>query len=338
MKKITILGSGSWGTALAVMLNKTGHQVCLWSRTQQEAETIEADRENKEYLPGIPLTDGIRITHSREEAVKEAEILILAFPSRYMRQSIQPFCPLITPEQAIVNVSKGLEEETLLPLTKVLEECLPNNDICVLSGPSHAEEVGRDIPTVCVAASQKEGLAQLIQQEFQGPNFRVYTTTDVTGVELGGALKNVIALAAGMSDGLGYGDNSKAALMTRGMAEMSRLGMVLGGKEETFYGLSGMGDLIVTCTSMHSRNRRAGILLGQGKTLEETLQTVHMVVEGVNTAKAAYDLARRHKVRMPIVTEIYQVLFEQKDPRKAVLDLMLRDAAPERTEKDKSVL
>ena len=329
MKKIAVIGSGSWGTALAVMFDKYGHDTTMWSWQEEEAARLRLQGENKEFLPGIPIGKTLKITSFPKEAVAGVEIIVAAVPSKFVRVNMEKFAPFITKEQIIVNVAKGLEDETLLTLSEVIKSVLPENEVTVLSGPSHAEEVARDIPTACVIAAENEETAKMLQKEMMNPNFRIYTLTDIVGVELGGALKNIIALAAGMSDGLGYGDNTKAALMTRGMAEIARLGIAMGGKTETFFGLSGMGDLIVTCTSMHSRNRRAGILLGQGKKLSETLSEVHMVVEGVNTAKAALELSRKYNVRMPIITEINNVLFHGKDARQAVLELMARDRKKE---------
>ncbi len=329
MKKISVIGSGSWGTALAVMLDKYGHDVTIWSWKEEEARRIREDHEHREFLPGVRINESVKIETSPEKSIEGADIIIAAIPSKFVRLNMEKFAPYFKKEQIIVNVAKGLEDGSLLTLAEVIKDCVPQCEVCVLSGPSHAEEVGRDIPTACVVASHDEATAKMIQEEFMNPNFRLYTNTDVLGVELGGALKNIIALAAGMSDGLSYGDNTKAALMTRGIAEISRLGIAMGAKADTFGGLSGIGDLIVTCTSMHSRNRRAGILLGQGKTLDETLQEVHMVVEGVNTAQAAYHLSQKYNVNMPITSEINKVLFEGKDARKAVLDLMMRDKTSE---------
>lgn len=329
MKKIAVIGSGSWGTALAVMLNQYGHAVTIWSWKQEEAERIRSEGENKEFLPGVLVSKEIQIETEPEKAVADAEIVIAAVPSKFVRVNMEKFSPFLKKEQIIVNVAKGLEDGTLFRLSEVIREVVPQCETAVLSGPSHAEEVGRGIPTACVIACEKEAVSKMIQAEFMNPTFRLYTNTDVTGVELGAALKNVIALAAGMSDGLQFGDNTKAALMTRGMSEIKRLGMALGGRAETFAGLSGIGDLIVTCTSMHSRNRRAGILLGQGESLENTLKKVHMVVEGVNTAKAAFALSQKFHVDMPITQEINAVLFAGKNARQAVLDLMLRDKKDE---------
>lgn len=329
MKKVTVIGSGSWGTALAVMLAEHGHEVTIWSRRQEAVDELVERRTNEKYLPGVKIPAEIGATTDRAEAVAAAEIVILAVPSRAVRQTAKDFAPYFKKEQILVNVAKGLEEGSLLRLSEVIRECVPECEVCVLSGPSHAEEVARNLPSACLIASEKEETAKLVQREFMNPRFRLYTNTDMIGVEMGAALKNIMALAAGMSDGLGFGDNTKAALMTRGMAEMQRLGMAMGGKAETFSGLSGIGDLIVTCTSMHSRNRRAGILLGQGKSLAETLDTVQMVVEGVNTVQAACRMAEKYGVSMPITEAINAVLFHGKNVEDAVLELMTRDGKAE---------
>ena len=324
MKKVTVIGSGSWGTALAVMLAENGHEVFIWSRRQDAVDELLKERTNKKYLPGVVIPDSIQATTDRKEAVDGADIVILAVPSRAVAQTVRDFAPYLKTWQILVNVAKGLEPETLFLLSDVIKREAPQCEVCVLSGPSHAEEVARKVPTACLIACENEAVAKLVQEEFANPRFRLYTNTDLIGVEIGAALKNVMALAAGMSDGLGFGDNTKAALMTRGMAEMKRLGMAMGGKAETFAGLSGIGDLIVTCTSMHSRNRRAGILLGQGKSLQETLDEVKMVVEGVNTVQAACQLAEKYHVSMPITQSIYAVLFAGKNVEDAVLELMTR--------------
>jgi len=329
VKKVTVIGSGSWGTALAVMLQKHGHDVVIWSRRQDAVDEMQNDRENKTYLPGIALPEGMNFTTDREQAVKDAEIIILSVPSKAVRQTVTDFAPFFNEKQVLVNVAKGLEEGSLKRLSQVIQECVPQCEVCILSGPSHAEEVAREIPTTCLIASENEEIAKMVQNEFMNTRFRLYTNTDVIGVEMGAALKNVMALAAGMSDGLGFGDNTKAALMTRGITEMKRLGVEMGGKAETFAGLSGIGDLIVTCTSMHSRNRRAGILLGQGKTLEETLEEIKMVVEGVNTVQVACKVAKEHNVEMPITNAIADVLFGGKNTEQAVLELMSRDSKAE---------
>lgn len=328
--KIAVIGSGSWGTAMAVMLASRGHDIFLWSWIQEETDRLARDRENKEFLPNIKFPDTIYCTHDMRECTENAELIITAAPSPATRTTAKQLAPFVSEGQKIVNISKGLEEGTLLRLSEVYAEEIPQAVISVMSGPSHAEEVSRGLPTTNVVASDSIETAKTIQDIFMGDMFRVYTSTDIAGVELGGALKNVIALCAGISDGLGYGDNTKAALMTRGLAEIARLGTAMGAKQETFMGLSGVGDLIVTCTSMHSRNRRAGILLGEGKTLQETLDAVHMVVEGVNTATAAYELAEKYNVTMPIVTEAYNILFNGTNAREAVLNLMTREKREEK--------
>lgn len=328
MKKISVIGSGSWGTALAILLSKNGHNTVLWARSKEKAEKISESRENKEYLPGITLPDNIKVTYKDSDVLK-SDMIILAVPSKAVRKTAERFISYFSKNQIIVNVAKGIEENSLLRLSQVIKEVVPFCRVGVLSGPSHAEEIGKGMAAAVVAASENIKDAEEIQKTFMSPFFRVYTNTDIIGVEIGGALKNLIALAAGISDGLGFGDNSKAALMTRGVAEISRLGVAMGGNEETFSGLSGIGDLIVTCTSKHSRNRMAGIMLGKGMTLDETLKEVHMVVEGVNTAKAAYDLSVKYNVNMPITKEIYNVLFFGQDAKKAVVNLMTRDKTTE---------
>ena len=322
MAEIGIIGAGSWGTALAVLCVNNGHDVTVWSRTKR-------DHKKDSRLPGVEIPDAICFTTDLSEAMKGKGAVILAVPSPYIREVSGKMRPFTEKGQIIVNVSKGVEKSTLYTLSQIIEEEIPQAETAVLSGPSHAEEVAREIPTTCLIASENEEVAKMVQKEFMNPKFRIYTSTDVIGVEIGAALKNVMALAAGMNDGLGFGDNSKAALMTRGIAEMKRLGIAMGGKAETFAGLSGIGDLIVTCTSMHSRNRRAGILLGQGKSLEETLAEVKMVVEGVNTVQAACHLAEKYHVDLPITQAINDVLFHGKDTQTAVLELMTREGKSE---------
>ncbi len=326
--KTAVIGSGGWGTAISLLLASKGNDVYLWSWQQEETDRLNKDRENKEFLPGVPFPDNIFCTHNMEECVEGAEVIVTAVPSPATRTTAKGLSPFVKEGQKIVNISKGLEGS--LRLSQVYEEEIPQANISVMSGPSHAEEVSKGLPTTNVIASKDTKTAKELQEIFMKENFRVYTADDIVGVELGGSLKNVIALCAGISDGLGYGDNTKAALMTRGLAEIARLGIKMGAKEETFMGLSGIGDLIVTCTSMHSRNRRAGILIGQGKTLKQTLDEVHMVVEGVNTATAAYELSKKYNVEMPIVEEAYKVLFEDKSPREAVNMLMTREKKGER--------
>lgn len=334
MKKITILGAGSWGTAIAKLLYDNGHKVTMWSFLQEQADIINKEHENKEFLPSVFIPKDLKVTHIDKDAIGDSEIIVLAVPSKFVRQTIKRFKPLLNEKNIIVNVAKGLEDDTLYRLSEVIEEELPMCKVVVMSGPSHAEEVSKKIPTACVSTSKDLKTAEYIQDIFMNPYFRVYTSVDIIGVELGGALKNVIALAAGISEGLGFGDNTKAALMTRGLTEISRLGVAMGADMITFNGLTGIGDLIVTCTSMHSRNRRAGILIGKGKSLKETLDQVHMVVEGVCTAKAAYDLSIKYNVEMPIIKEIYEVLFEGADPKLAVTNLMCRDKTSEHDRED----
>lgn len=328
--KIAVIGSGGWGTAIAILLSSRGHNVYLWSWIQEETDRLKKDRENKEFLPGVKFPAGIYCSHDIQECVDGAELIVTAAPSPATRTTAKQLAPYVKDGQKIVNISKGLEEETLLRLSQVYKEEIPQADISVMSGPSHAEEVSRGLPTTNVIASENVETAKAIQDIFMSDMFRVYTSTDVVGVELGGALKNVIALCAGISDGLGYGDNTKAALMTRGIAEIARLGKKMGADEATFMGLSGVGDLIVTCTSMHSRNRRAGILLGKGKSLDETLKEVHAVVEGVNAARAVYKMAKKYDVEMPIAEEAYNILYNGRNAREAVLLLMTREKREER--------
>lgn len=324
MVSIGIIGAGTWGTALALMLNKNGHKVTIWSAIPDEIEKMRQTRSHKN-LPGIALSEELILTADLKTAIEGKEILILAVPSVFIRSTAARMKPYLKKGQIVINVSKGIEEITLKTMSQIIEEELPDAEIAVLSGPSHAEEVSRSIPTTCVAGAHKKAVAEQIQSVFMSPVFRVYTSPDMLGIEVGAALKNVIALAAGAADGLGYGDNTKAALITRGIAEITRLGTKMGGREQTFTGLSGIGDLIVTCASMHSRNRRAGILIGQGYTMEEAMKEVQMVVEGVYSAKAARALAEKYHTDMPIVEQVNLVLFEHKSAREAVSDLMVRD-------------
>lgn len=323
--KITILGAGSWGVALAMLLDNNGQQVSIWSLMEDEVNMLTTYREHKNNLPGIKLSEAIHVTTDLALAIEGAEMVVFAVPSRFVRSTACLAKPFIREEQVIINVGKGLEDETLFTLEQVLKDELKNNHVAVLSGPSHAEEVARNIPTSVVVACVDEEVVHRVQSVFMNENFRVYGSKDVIGVEMGGSLKNVIALAAGISDGLKFGDNTKAALMTRGMTEISRLGLAMGGDIKTFNGLSGMGDLIVTCTSMYSRNRRAGILIGEGATLDQAINQVKMVVEGVYAAKAALALSRKYQVEMPIIEEVNAVLFDGKDPLEAVGHLMERD-------------
>lgn len=325
MAKISVLGSGSWGMALALLLYNNGHEVLLWSARPEDARKLREKRENPDRLPGVRLPDEIEILTDLERALKDVDVTVLAVASPYIRSTAHKMAPFVCGNQKIVNVAKGIEEKTLKTLSEVIEEEIPQGNVAVLSGPSHAEELGRGLPTTCVVSAHTQETAEYLQSIFMSPVFRVYTTPDILGVELGGALKNVIALAAGTADGLGYGDNTKAALITRGITEIGRLGKKMGAQMETFYGLSGIGDLIVTCASKHSRNRKAGYLIGQGHTMEEAMDEVQMVVEGVYSARAARELAEKYEVEMPIITEVNRVLFEGKSAAEAVMDLMLRD-------------
>lgn len=332
MAKAGIMGAGSWGTALALLLYKNGHEVTLWSIDRAEVEMLKMEREHKSKLPGVKIPEDMQITDCMEEAVSGKDFVVLAVPSPFTRATARNMKPYVVDNQKIVNVAKGIEETTLKTLSEQIEEELPMADVAVLSGPSHAEEVGRGLPTTCVVGARTKETAEYLQKVFMNEVFRVYTSPDILGIELGGSLKNVIALAAGIADGLGYGDNTKAALITRGIAEIGRLGVRMGGKIESFNGLTGMGDLIVTCASVHSRNRKAGYLIGQGKTMQEAMDEVQMVVEGVYSAKAAMKLAEKYEVSMPIIEQVNQVLFEGKNPAKAVNELMMRDGKIEHSD------
>lgn len=332
MAKVGILGAGSWGTALSLLLYNNGHEVTVWSIDKKEVEMLQKEREHKSKLPGVCLPEDMIFTNDMEEGMKEKDFLVLAVPSIFTRSTAKSMKPYLTSGQKIVNVAKGIEEDSLMTLSEQIEEELPEADVAVLSGPSHAEEVGRRLPTTCVVGAKTKETAEYIQYAFRNDFFRVYISPDILGIEIGGALKNVIALAAGIADGLGYGDNTKAALITRGIAEITRLGVKMGGKAETFSGLTGIGDLIVTCASMHSRNRRAGILIGQGKSMQEAMDEVQMVVEGVYSAKAGLALSKEYNEPMPIVEQINQILFEGKSPAEAVSELMKRDGKSENSE------
>ena len=330
--KVSLLGAGSWGTALAVLLANNQHEVCLWSALEQEVTLLKTTREHADRLPGVILPSNITVTDSLEEACRNQDLIVFSVASPYVRQTARQAAPLIPKGQLIVNVAKGIEEATLYTLSDVLKEELPETRITVLSGPSHAEEVSRGIPTTVVVGADSKKDAYLVQDVFMNERFRVYTSPDVIGIELGGSLKNVMALAAGIVEGIGFGDNTKAALMTRGIAEMSRLGIAMGGKIESFIGLSGVGDLIVTCTSQHSRNRSAGYLMGKGCTMKEAMEEVKQIVEGVYSAKAALALARKYDISMPIVEQINKVLFEDKPVADAVNELLTRDKRREYTD------
>lgn len=325
MKKICFLGAGSWGTALAILCANNGHKVTIWSKIKEETDMLREKREHVDRLPGVKLPDSIVIEDDLETACEQKDIIVFSVASPFVRSTAQLAKPYIGEGQIIVNVAKGIEEKTLMTLCEILEDELPQADVAVLSGPSHAEEVSKGIPTTVVVGAKSEKTAVFIQDVFMGKSFRVYVSPDIVGIEIGGALKNVIALAAGIIDGMGLGDNTKAALMTRGIAEICRLGMELGGKMESFFGLSGIGDLIVTCTSTHSRNHNCGYLLGKGKTLEEAKEEIKQVIEGVNCARAAMALANKYHVNMPIVEQINAVLFEDKSTEQALNDLILRE-------------
>lgn len=325
MEKIAIIGAGSWGIALAQLLAHNKHDVTVWSIIEDEIKMLKEKHEHIDKLPGVKLDDSIKYTTDLKEAIEGKKVLVLAVPSPFTRSTASKMKEFVKKDQIIVNVAKGIEEATLMTLSQVIEDEIKNATVCVLSGPSHAEEVGRGLPTTVVVGAKKKEDAQFLQNIFMSEVFRVYISPDILGIELGAALKNVVALAAGIADGLGFGDNTKAALITRGITEIARLGMAMGGKFETFCGLTGIGDLIVTCASMHSRNRRAGILIGQGKTYEEAMDEVKMVVEGVYSAKAALKLAQKYDVKLPIIEEVNKVLFDGVKAKDAIGNLMLRD-------------
>jgi len=331
-QNIAVIGAGSWGTALSVSLSSSGHKVRIWDVNEEHLKELSEHRENIRYLPEVKFPDGIEIAYTVEEAINGADIVLFSAPAQHFRSALDGAIPYLKPEMTLVNVAKGIEQKSLKRLSEIAFEKLPSAKYVVLSGPSHAEEVGRAMPTTLVAASEELELAEYIQDVFMSDRLRIYTNSDVIGVELGGALKNIIALGAGVSDGMGYGDNAKAALMTRGITEISRLGVKLGANLGTFSGLTGIGDLIVTCTSMHSRNRRCGIMIGEGMKPAEATQKVGMVVEGIYTTEAAYQLAQKVGVEMPITEEIYKVINEGKDAREAVTSLMTRQKKHETEE------
>lgn len=325
MAKAAIIGAGSWGTALSLVLHTNGNEVTVWSIVEDEIRMLQEKREHVEKLPGVKLPEDMVFTTDLESAIHGKDYLILAVPSVFTRSTAKSMAPYVTEGQVIVCVAKGIEEDTLMTISDVVEQEIPQADVAVMCGPSHAEEVGIGLPTTVVAGARKRAIAEGVQDIFMNEVFRVYTSPDMLGMELGGSLKNVIALAAGMADGLGYGDNTKAALITRGITEISRLAIKMGAKSETLSGLTGIGDLIVTCESKHSRNRKAGMLIGQGYTMKEATEEVKMVVEGIYSAKAAIALGRKYGVEMPIIEAVNQVLFEDKSAKDAVTELMLRD-------------
>ena len=328
MAKITVLGGGTWAIGLTIQLATAGHDVTVWSALESEIEMLSTTHAHVN-LPGASIPDSVKYTLDDKEAVTDKDILVMAVASSFTRKTAKRIAPLVKPGQIIVDVAKGIEEGTLKTLSEQIEDEIPGVRVVALSGPTHAEEVSRFMPTTIVASSPDKEVAMYIQDVFMTDTLRVYTSSDIKGVELGGSLKNVVALAAGIADGLGYGDNAKAALITRGIAEISRLGVKMGCRPETFSGLTGMGDLIVTCASMHSRNRRCGILLGQGKSLEEAQKEVGMVVEGIYSAKAAIELGKKYDVSLPIIEQVNLILFEGKDAGTAVKGLMLREKKDE---------
>lgn len=328
-EKIAVLGAGSWGTALSNVLGNKGHEVNLWGRNSEYIETIKCTRKNSKYLPDIELSKNIQMHTDIIQCIQECSIIVLAISSQGVRATLEKINEHVKENQIFVNVAKGIENNTLLRISEIVKSYCPDNEYVTFSGPSHAEEVCKGIPTTIVSSSESRYAAEFVQDVFITPTLRVYTNPDVVGVELGGALKNVIALGAGISDGLGYGDNAKAALMTRGIREIARLGEAMGANTSTFAGLTGIGDLIVTCTSMHSRNRRCGIQLGNGKSLDESIASIGMVVEGVTTTKAAYGLSKEYDIEMPITSEIYKILYEDRSAKEAVSNLMLRSKTHE---------
>ena len=327
-EKIGVIGAGAWGTALAMLLADKGHDVCLWMYEKDLAEETGRTRENRVYLPGFTLPASITVTSSLETAVRSTPIVLSVVPSHTVRSVAKQFCPFLSKDAIIVSASKGIEIDTLMPLSEVFKDVLPtefHDRLCFLSGPSFAKEVARKMPTAVALAAYDPSIARSVQELFSNPYFRVYTNDDVVGVEVAGSLKNVVAIAAGVLEGMGYGYNTMAALLTRGLAEMARLGMAMGGSLQTFSGLAGMGDLVLTCTGGLSRNRTLGTRLGKGEKLDDILKSTKTVAEGVKTAKAARALANKFGVDMPIVEEVYQLLYENKDPKQAVKDLMNRE-------------
>ena len=325
MRKIGIIGAGSWGTALAVNLARNNHEVVIWSIMEDEIKMLEEHREHVDKLPGVKLAENISFTTDMETAIKGMDMLVLAVPSIFTRSTSKNMAQFVEEGQIIACVGKGIEDNTFMTITDIVEEEIPQADVAVLCGPSHAEEVGQGLPTTVVAGAHSQKTAEFIQDTFMNETFRVYTSPDMLGMELGGSFKNVIALAAGMCDGLGFGDNTKAALIVRGISEVARLAVAMGAKPETVNGLTGVGDLIVTCQSKHSRNRKAGELMGQGLTMDQATKEVKRVVEGVYSAKAALALGKKYYVQMPIIEEVNKVLFEDKSAKEAVYDLMLRE-------------
>lgn len=329
--RISVIGAGGWGTALAIILNEGHHDTVLWEFFPEYAGVLNKARENIKFLKGVQIPAKIHVTTDLKDAVERSEIIVLAVPSHVLRGLLKKISVFDYREKIFVSVMKGIEQGSLKTMSGVIKDVLGKVKIAVLSGPSHAEEVGRKVPTTVVAASDTNGLAEKIQNLFFTKSFRVYSNKDVTGVELGGSIKNVIAIAAGILDGMETGDNTKAALITRGLAEMKRLGVAMGADEDTFFGLSGIGDLVVTCASRHSRNRSVGEQLGKGKKIGQILKSMEMVAEGVKTTKSVFMLAKKYKVEMPITREVYEILYRDKSPYDSMRDLMTR--AP-RSEKE----
>jgi len=331
MSTISVIGAGSFGTAISLVLSIKGYKVLLYDRNKEIVDNINDNRKNPKYLSNLDITDGIFATYDIEEAISNTKYIVLAVPSYAVRAVSKELKKYILKDQLIINVGKGIEENSLKRLSVVINEELPDNEVVILSGPSHAEEIAIQSPTALVAVSKELHLSKIVQDLFMTSFLRVYTGDDMIGVEIAGAVKNVIALCAGISDGIGYGDNAKAAIMTRGMNEIIKIGLKMGGKYETFMGLTGFGDLIVTCTSMHSRNRRCGILIGEGFTLQESMEKIGMVVEGVKACSAFYKLKEMHNVEMPIVDSLHRILFDNYDVKKIVHELMTRDRKCENT-------
>lgn len=329
MINVGMIGAGSWGIALTKLLADNGHQVTVWSALEDEIKMLSDNHEHITKLPGVKLDDSITYTTNLEQTIVNADVCVMAVPSTFVRTTAQKMKSFVKEGQIIVSVAKGIEESTLMTLSDIIEQEIPQSNVTVMCGPSHAEEVGKQIPTTVVVGAHDKKTAEYLQDIFINENFRVYISPDMLGMEIGASLKNVVALAAGVCDGLGYGDNTRAALITRGIAEISRLGIAMGGKEDTFYGLTGIGDLIVTCSSIHSRNHNAGVLLGKGYTMQQAMDEVKMVVEGVYSAKAAMALANKYDVELPIIEQVNKILFENKSAAVAVRDLMMREQKSE---------
>ena len=323
--KISILGDGGWGTTLAILLSKKGHRITLWGAFGNYVEYLKKYRENKKFLPGIRIPPRIRISSRLQEAIEGSGLIILAIPSQFLRNILKKIKKIKYKDKIFLSVTKGIERKSLLTMSEVIKQELGNVKVAVLSGPTIAYEVARGVPTACVVASGDLNIARKMQEIFMTRRLRVYTSRDVIGTELGGSIKNIIAIACGISDGLGFGTNTKAALLARGLVEITRLGVALGAKEKTFSGISGLGDLVTTCISLHSRNRFVGEQIGRGKKMKEIIRKMEMIAEGVATTKSVYDLSRKIKIEMPITNEVFNVLYKNKSPLHAVDDLMTRE-------------